>query len=117
MRATLTTVTASLLVAAASARSDCSLGTLCLTAFRWCDYTPCQYPDWAYPYKSDMNGQPGYALIAADADYVVTWAHAVPAFPVEFTWSFPPSTDIAEAHEQPNIEWSKSTSVPNGMGE
>lgn len=108
MRAHLTALATSLLFAAASAdRTQCERG-LCLTSFRYCDETPCKYPEDVHPLFAERDSNGGHNMIDADTDYLITWKNAKANFPVMIQWSFDASLDAAD--DSDSIRWATSTS-------
>ncbi|KAM0425957.1 hypothetical protein ACHAPT_008896 [Fusarium lateritium] len=68
---------------------------LCLTSFRWCDSSPCDFPDNIFPVHSDLDDRnTGYGVILGTEEYNITWIHADSDHPVSIEWRF-----LADADE------------------
>ncbi|KAJ4179532.1 hypothetical protein NW755_012441 [Fusarium falciforme] len=62
---------------------------LCLTSFRWCDSSPCDFPDNVLSIHSDLGDRnTGYGVLLGTDEYNITWIHADSDHPVSIEWRF-----------------------------
>jgi hypothetical protein len=61
------------------------VSTLCLTSFKWCGSTECDFPDMVYP----QNLYPGpFPTIIWKQDYQLSWTQTDHDTPVTLRWTF-----------------------------
>ncbi len=80
---------------------------VCLTSFRWCDSSPCDFPPGIYPQHDSLDRNVGYAMIRENRDYELTWENAPDE--VEIRWN------VARGRWRQSAVWSKSTSKPPSL--
>lgn len=110
---TLKTLT-SLCLAASAIQTACALDLerwcmgrgVCLTSFRWCVGTDgeCEFPENVY--RRYVGNNVGFAGLAWNEEYEVTWKDADKDYPVNVEWSVP--TENGEE----SIRWDKSEYHP-----
>lgn len=72
----------------ALAQHNCD-NRLCMTSFRWCDSSPCDFPDNVLSIHSDLDDRKtGYGVILGTDEYNITWIHADSNYPVSIEWRF-----------------------------
>ncbi|RSL58401.1 hypothetical protein CEP54_007769 [Fusarium duplospermum] len=62
---------------------------ICLTSFRWCDSSPCDFPDNILSIHSDLDDRKtGYGVLLGTDEYNITWINADSNYPVSIEWRF-----------------------------
>lgn len=62
---------------------------LCLTSFRWCDSSPCDFPENVLPIQSDLDdSNTGYGVLHGTGEYNITWINADADHPISIEWRF-----------------------------
>jgi hypothetical protein len=91
--------------ALASERCEDKQG-ICLTSFRWCDVSPCDFPENVYPLHSDLGRNVGYGVLDESENYTISWTGAHTDRQVLVGWGF--GTPRHAVGQYPNIRWEKS---------
>ncbi|KAH7368598.1 hypothetical protein B0T11DRAFT_350152 [Plectosphaerella cucumerina] len=92
--------------ALASERCEDKQG-ICLTSFRWCDVSPCDFPENVYPLHSDLGRNVGYGVLDESENYTISWTGAHTDRQVLVGWNF--GTPRHAVGQYPNIRWEKNT--------